>query len=172
MLIRLTRAISSAAAVLATATTFLLSGAMHEPADALVGINCGAPLSSVLRLENTLSSTSSTAFVNLSVVNVFVPNETIRCIKVLFTAEAVCRGPTNISDSCLVRVLDNGVEMHPQGASNQILLSEAPTASAHAFEWVSRVGGGNHQILLQRRVGNAATVFQVDDWTFDVQLTN
>jgi hypothetical protein len=143
---------------------------MHDRAEALVGIQCGAPINSVLRLEPVASSTSSTVFVNLVNVNIAVPAGTFRCIKVVFTAEAACRGPSAVADFCLIRALDNAVEMHPQGTSAQIFLSEDASANAHAYEWVSRVGGGNHNIQIQRRVTNAATVFTLDDWTFDVSI--
>jgi hypothetical protein len=172
MLIRTSKAISSVAAVLVGAAMSLLAGAAHEPAYALVGIQCGAPINSVLRLEPVASSTSSVAFVNLVNVNIGVPAGTTRCIKVVFTAEASCRGPTSIVDNCIVRALDNGVEMNPQGGGALVLLSEDGTANGHAYEWVSRAGAGNHNIVIQRRVTNAATVFTVDDWTFDVQLHN
>jgi len=52
------------------------------------------------------------------------------------------------------------------------LLSEDPTENGHAYEWVRRIGPGNHTILIQRRVGNAATGFLLDDWTFDLQIYN
>jgi hypothetical protein len=49
--------------------------------------------------------------------------------------------------------------------------SEDGTASAHAYEWIKRVPEGNHNIRIERRVGNAATNFWTDDWTFDVSLS-
>jgi len=145
---------------------------MRDPAEALVGIQCGAPVNSVIRLEPVASSTSSTVFVNLINVNIAVPAGTTRCIKVIFTGEALCRGPTAVSDNCIIRAMDNAIEMNPQGGGAQLLLSEDPTANAHAYEWVSRVGAGNHNIQIQRRVTNAATVFTLDDWTFDVSIHN
>ena len=158
--------------VLVLAAMSLSAIAMQDRAEALVGIQCGAPTNSVLRLEPAASSTSSTVFVNLVNVNIAVPAGTTRCIKVVFTGEALCSGPAAIADNCIIRAMDNATEMNPLAGGAQILVSEDPTANAHAYEWVSRVGGGNHNIQIQRRVTNAATVFTLDDWTFDVSIHN
>lgn len=168
MLKRIMTIFYSAAATVAAAILML---AAPEPAHALTGINCGKVIQNVLRLENGPSAINSMAFVNLVNVNVSVPAGTSGCIKVLFTAEAACRGPAGVNDTCYIRAIDNGVEIHPQGANAQVFLSEDPTENAHAYEWVHRVRAGNHNIIIQRRVGNAGTSFLLDDWTFDVQVT-
>ena len=155
--------------IIAIAMSFM---GMYDRAEALVGIQCGAPINSVIRLEPVASSTSSVGFVNLVNVNIAVPAGTFRCIKVVFTAETLCQGPAAVADNCIIRALDNAIEMNPQGGGAQILLSEDSTPNAHAYEWVSRVGGGNHNIQIQRRVTNAATIFTLDDWTFDVSIHN
>jgi hypothetical protein len=135
---------------------------------------CGSAVQSIVRTENAASVINSVAFVNLpgAAIGVTVPVGASRCIKVVFTAEAACRGPTSVSDFCVVRALDNGVEIPPQGGGAQVFLSEDATENAHAYEWVKRIGPGNHTILLQRRVGNAFTSFLLDDWTFDLQIFN
>ena len=156
----------------AAAAVSLLTIAVCEPAQALVGIQCGAPINSVVRLEPVASSTASTVFVNLVNVNISVPAGATRCVKVLFTGEASCAGPTAVADRCFIRALDNAIEMNSQGAAAQLLLTEDSSANAHAYEWVSRVPAGNHNIIIQRRVGNAATTFTLDDWTFDVSIHN
>src|SRR5215208_2851165 len=107
------------ARIFAVAAISLLTIATYEPAQALVGIQCGAPINSVVRLEPVASSTSSTVFVNLVNVNINVPAGTTRCIKVVFTGEASCRGPSAVPDQCLIRALDNAIEMNPQGAGVQ-----------------------------------------------------
>ena len=61
--------------------------------------------------------------------------------------------------------------MDPDGAGFQAIDSEDGTASAHAYEWIKRVGDGPHIVRIERRVGNAATSFWADDWTFDVSLS-
>jgi hypothetical protein len=140
--------------------------------EAAVRSSCGQVIQSIVVTENAVSTTSSTSFVNVpgAGLTVAVPSGATRCIKVLFTAESAC-SVTSGGDYCYVRALDNGVEMNPQGASFQAIASEASTARGHAFEWVRRVPAGNHAIVLQRRVAAAATVFTIDDWTFDVQVS-
>ena len=140
----------------------------------IVTATCGPAINSIVRTENTPSVTSSVAFVNIpgAIAGVTVPAGATRCVKVVFTAEAACRGPTAVTDFCFVRALDNGVEMFPQGAGAQSLISEDATENGHAYEWVKRLTAGNHTILIQRRVGNAATGFLIDDWTFDLQVYN
>jgi hypothetical protein len=137
-----------------------------------VTVACGALVVSVVRTENAASVINSVAFVNIpgAIWGFNVPAGQSRCIKVTFTGEAACRGPTTVSDFCYIRALDNGVELSPQGAGFQSFLSEDATANGHAYEWVRRVGAGNHSIVIQRRVGNAATGFLLDDWTFDLEI--
>ena len=100
---------------------------------------------------------------------VVVPDGQSRCIKVRFTAESACEGP-GAADFCYVRALIDGVPMDPNGGGFQALDSEDGTASAHAYEWVKRVGEGPHTVRIERRVGNAATMFWADDWTFDTSI--
>jgi hypothetical protein len=118
--------------------------------------------------------TNSVAFVLVpgAATGFTVPAGVTRCVKVLFTGKAACRGPTAVIDFCYIRALLDGVEMLPQGAGLQTFLSEDATENAHAYLWVARVGPGNHVVQIQRRVGNAATSFLLDDWTFDVSLFN
>jgi hypothetical protein len=144
-------------------------------ANAVLGTTvCGPAIQSLVRTENAPSVINSVAFVNLpgAVFGITVPAGQTRCIKVVFTGEAACRGPSTIGDYCLVRALDNGVEIPPQGGGAQVFVSEDPTENGHAYEWVWRVRAGNHTILIQRRVANAATFFLLDDWTFDLQVYN
>ena len=135
-------------------------------------IGCGPAVNSVVRTENAPSVTNSVAFVDVpnAIQGFTVPAGVTRCVKVVFTGEAACRGPAAVTDFCFIRALLDGVEMLPQGGGFQVFLSEDPTANAHAYEWVRRVGGGNHIVRIQRRVGNAGTFFDLDDWTFDLQI--
>jgi len=176
------RAALSAFAVMAAAAIASASLAMAQSASqpdgstddadaaALITTACGSQFFSTVRTENAVRTTTSTAFVTLpgaaTIVN--VPSGATRCIKVVFTAETACR-QTPVSDVCYVRALDNGVAMQPQGGNVQAIDSEHGTPSGHGFEWVRRVGAGAHTIVIQWRVGNAATIFTIDDWTFDVQ---
>jgi hypothetical protein len=140
----------------------------------LITTACGPLVTNIVRTENAASVINAVAFVNLpgAIAGYTVPAGTSRCIKVLFTGEAACRGPAAVSDFCFIRALDNGVEISPQGASNQVFLSEDATANAHAYEWVGRFGPGNHTVVIQRRVGNLGTGFLLDDWTFDLEIHN
>ena len=62
--------------------------------------------------------------------------------------------------------------MDPNGAGFQAMDSEDGTASAHALEWVERLGEGAHIIRIEQRVGNAATTFVKDDWTSTSRSTS
>jgi hypothetical protein len=150
-----------------------VASAQDEAATAKVlnTTRCGPMEASIIRTENAPSATNSVVFVNVpgAIGGFSVAPGTSRCIKLLFTAETVCQ-PSAAADFCYVRALINGVPMLPDGANFQTFDSEDGTASAHAYEWVRRVRAGNYTIVLQRRVGNAMTVFTLDDWTFDLQL--
>jgi hypothetical protein len=151
------------------------SSAMAQDApNVLNATSCGTAISSLVRTENAPSVTSSVAFVPVvgAVTGFTVPAGASRCVKVFFSAKAACRGPTAVTDFCFIRATINGVEMLPQGAGIQTFVSEDPTENAHAYMWVRRVGPGNQVVRIERRVGNAATGFLLDDWTFDVQLYN
>jgi len=67
-----------------------------------------------------------------------------------------------------VQAFIDGVPMDPNGAGFEAFDSEDGTASAHALEWVKRVGPGNHVVTLQWRVLAAGTPFYLDDWTLDI----
>jgi hypothetical protein len=60
--------------------------------------------------------------------------------------------------------------MDPNGAGFEAMDSADDTASAHAYEWVKRVGEGPHTVSIVRNVGAATTMFWTDDWTFDTSL--
>jgi hypothetical protein len=163
----------AAAVVILAATTILMPIPAAQAEKRILNITaCLAAISSVVRTENALSVTNAVAFVDVpgAVQGFTVPAGTTRCVKVVFTGEAVCRGPAAVADFCYIRALLDGVEMLPQGAGFQAFLSEDASANAHAYEWVSRVAAGNHVVRIQRRVGNVNTFFELDDWTFDLQI--
>ena len=68
-------------------------------------------------------------------------------------SESAC-GLSNAVDFCYIRAMDGANELDPQGGGFQAFDSEDATASAHAYEWVGRLGEGMHNIRLERRVGN------------------
>lgn len=141
------------------------------PAPNVITTTCGPQQSSIVKTESSPSRTNSVPWVALpgAATQVVVPDGQSRCIKVLLTAETACE-VTNAADFCYVRALVDGVPMDPNGAGFQAIDSEDSTASAHAYEWVKRVGDGPHVVRIERRVGNAATTLWTDDWTFDVSL--
>ena len=141
------------------------------PPSNLITTTCGPNQTSIAKTESSPSTTKSVNFVPLPGANtqIVVPDGQSRCVKVLLTAETACR-KTDARDFCYVRALADGVPMDPNGAGFQAIDSEDGTASAHAFEWVKRLGEGAHIIRIEQRVGNAATTFYKDDWTFDVSV--
>jgi len=138
---------------------------------------CGPAINSVVTTQNNLTTTSSASFVDLpgAVQNISVQLSagTLGCVKVVFTAEAACLGSAAGGNICFIQALLDDVPMQPQGGGRQAFISQVSqdvTASAHAYEWVRRVGEGNHVVRIQQRVGDTNTVFEIDDWTFDVQI--
>ena len=133
--------------------------------------NCGPQQTSTVITESSPTITNSVPWQPLpgAATQVVVPDNQSRCIKVLLTAETACK-ETDAADFCYVQALVDGNPMDPDGADFQAMDSEDATASAHAYEWVKRVGPGVHTVRIERRVGNAATSFWWDDWTFDVSL--
>ena len=173
--------VGGAAATLAVTATVALGQVIANPPDGspggaqppsnLVTHVCGPEQTSIVKTESSPSGTSSVPWAPLPGANaqIVVPDGQSRCVKVLLTAETACE-ETNAADFCYVRALVDGVPMDPDGANFQAMDSEDGTASAHAYEWVKRVGEGPHIVRIERRVGNAATSSWWDDWTFDVSL--
>jgi hypothetical protein len=153
---------------LASFTAVLLSDSVLAERNRVL---CGAEIRSVVKTEDAATTTSSTTFVRLpgAAAQFSVPSGETRCVKVTFNAQAACRATSGseVPEVCQVRVLDNDVEMLPQGART---IKTSPAQAAHAFEWVSRVGAGRHMIRLQRRATDEATEFRINGWTLDVQI--
>jgi hypothetical protein len=132
---------------------------------------CGAEQFNLVRTQSTPSVTSSTTFAGIpgTAFPFAVPANQSRCVKVLLTAETSCTD-SNANDYCYVQALIDGVPMDPDGQGFQAIDSEDATASAHAYEWVARVGAGNHVLELEQRVRNNNTVLRLDDWTQDITI--
>ena len=143
----------------------------NQPPSNLLTHTCGPEQTSIVKTESSPSGTNSVPFVPLPGANVqiTVPDGQTRCIKVLLTAETACE-VTAAPDFCYVQALVDGAPMNPNGTGFQAMDSEDGSASAHAYEWVKRVGEGTHIVRIERRVLNNATSFWWDDWTFDVSL--
>lgn len=131
---------------------------------------CTAVTLSVLKSDNVGASTSSVAFTTLPNATAAVQTNGPRCLKVVFTAETICR-LSAAADFCYLRALVNGAAMNPNDATRAID-SESSTARGHAYEWFLPVtAAGTYTVAIQGRVGNSATRFTVDDWTLDLEVT-
>ena len=173
--------LGGAAATLAATAALAVAQVVPNPPDGsppaplppsnVITTACWPNQTSIVKTETSPSITNAVNWVPLpgAATQVVVPDGQSRCIKVLLTAETACE-ETNAPDFCYVRALVDGVPMDPNGAGFQAIDSEDGTASAHAYEWIKRVGEGPHIVRIERRVGNAATAFWADDWTFDVSL--
>jgi hypothetical protein len=159
-------------AALVAAALMAMPVAAQAETKLLAGGVCGPSVNSTFRTEPTASATNSIVFVQVpgAITGFTIAAGTSRCVKVIFTAKAACRGPTAVTDFCFIRATIDGVEMPPQGGGFQTFISEDATENAHAYMWITRVGAGNHVVRIERRVGNAASSFLLDDWTFDVSL--
>ena len=132
---------------------------------------CGPEQQNLVRTQSAVGSTSSVVPVPIpaTTMSVNVPAGQTRCVKVLFTAETSCSGFGG-TDYCRVQATVDGAPMDPNGAGFMTIDSEGASADAHAFEWVKRVGPGQHVIQITQEVGNAATTFIHDDWTMDLTV--
>ncbi|SRR6266542_138167 len=146
-------------------------GMMRTEAPAVLVTNfCGPDVSHIFRTENAASVMVGAAFVGLAgtAVGFSVPAGTTRCVIAEFSAETACTrdvGPGN--DFCYIRVLLDGIPMHPQ---DNVLAwnSEDETAEVGSHQFVRRVGAGNHFLVVQRRTDGGNTAFFTDDWTLEV----
>jgi hypothetical protein len=147
-------------------------GGPHDDAQPVVIThNCGVVQQSIVKTQNHTVTSNVPGYNPVPGMqwNFNVAGGQSRCLKLLFTAESACTGYVG-DDFCYVRALVDGVPMDPDGANFQALDSEDATASAHAYEWIKHVGAGNHLITIERRVGNAATSFDLDDYTGDLTI--
>jgi len=137
----------------------------------LVQTPCGPEQQNLVRTQNAPDVTSSVAPVVIpgTPFAFAVPANQSRCVKVLLTAETSCTD-SNANDYCYVQAQIDGAPMDPDGAGFMAIDSEDSTASAHAFEWVQRVGPGNHVLTITQAVRNNNTVFRLDDWTQDITI--
>jgi hypothetical protein len=137
----------------------------------LTQVNCGPTTQKIVRTQNAPAIINAVNFAVVpgTVLQVVVPDGQSRCVDIEFTGESAC-GLSNAQDLCYIRAMDGANELDPQGGGFQAFDSEDGSASAHAYEWVGRLGEGVHNIRLERRVGNANTDFWLDDWTYDVEV--
>lgn len=156
---------------LATGTmvaSLMLVGPSRAPAE--TGISCGASNSSAVRAETADFTSKSASFVDIpgAAASLTVPAAATRCIKLRFFASARCK-TTNANDVCLLRVtVNNSTGMvHPQ--ANIPFAGEDNKFVAHAFQWTTRLGAGEHTVRVQAALQNTATSFVLTAWTMDVE---
>jgi len=132
---------------------------------------CGQEALNVVRTQNAPAVTSAVAPVVIpgTAFPFAVPDNASRCVKVLLTAETSCTD-SNANDYCYLQAEIDGQPMNPDGLGFMAIDSEDSTASAHAYEWVGRVGQGNHLLTITQRVGNNNTILRLDDWTQDITI--
>ena len=169
--------LAALAATASVATAQVLSNPDHDQgpvAGQVKRAQCGPQQQSIVTTNSAQVTTNSVPWVPSPALQTQfqLPNGPERCVKVLLTAETSCTGVAGApNDYCYVRALLDGAPMDPDGLNFQTIDSEDASGDGHAYEWVAdHVGPGNHVVTLERRVGNANTVFTTDDLTFDVQL--
>jgi hypothetical protein len=178
---KLTYGLGGAAATLLATAGLALAQAIPNPPDDgppqapgpnVMTTACGPNQTSIVKTDASPTTENAVAFQQMpgAVTQFGVPDGQSRCVKVLLTAETACQSQL-AADFCYVRAVIDGAPMDPNGAGFQAMDSEDGTASAHAYEWVKRVGEGVHTVRIERRVGNAATTFWTDDWTLDTSLS-
>lgn len=143
-----------------------IEGPRRETAaqEAIKTTQCDHPTLTVVRTENTPSTFANTAFATLPGSVITFETFGDRCVKVLFTAKVAATA------HCFVRALVNGRVMDPNGEGGQTLVSVDTSFDAHGFAWVGRVDGGDHTVLIQRRVNSGTCT--MDDWTVDLEVWN
>lgn len=133
--------------------------------------NCGALTQNIVKTQNHPVNTNSVMPIPVpgASTEIHVPDGQSRCLKLLFTAETAC-GPSAAADFCYLQAYVDGIPMNPDGAGFMAFQSEDGSSEGNAFEWVKRVGEGDHTVTLERNVGNAATDFELDDYTIDLEV--
>jgi hypothetical protein len=148
-----------------------MTGGSHA---ASLKTTCGALVQNIVITQNSKFETTSTTFVRVPKAALFVtvpaPASTTRCIKVRFTVGATCIGVSG-SERCFIRALANGAEMNPTANGNQLLAGRQFFAAGNAYQWISRLGVGAHEIEIQiRRDASESTTVAVDNWAMDIEI--
>ena len=156
--------------------TMLFATVMAGIAQAdLLQTTCGTPIESRIITASDPFQTTSKTFVRLhgAALTVVVPVGQQRCIKVRFTGGVTCKAASG-NQSCFIRALLAGNEMNPQGVGKQGLGGALLQPTGLGYQWVKRIGEGQHVIQIQVRSVNVpeTVTLGVDDWTMDVEVLN
>ena len=141
----------------------------------ITNTNCGAPIQSSVATGNELFETTSRSFVRIrgAVHIVIVPLGQTRCVKVRFTGGVTCKGSSG-NEVCFIRARAGGQELRPDAGSDQRLSGRLLRPSGLGFQWVGRLGAGQHIIQIQVRSHDVPETITVgiNDWTMDVEVLN
>jgi hypothetical protein len=126
----------------------------------------------VTATESNATTTSSTAFVNLTSTTIRVPAGQTARLVARFSAESQCNGGA-AGNWCSVRILVDGTEMQPQVGLDfafDSVQSSNGFYQSHSMDRTSAVlSPGNHTVTVQRAVTSASTVFRLDDYQLTVE---
>jgi hypothetical protein len=141
----------------------------------IVRTDCGTPIQSSIVTGNEPFITTSKSFVRIrgAVFTVVVPSGQRRCVKVRFTAGAICRAVGD-NPACFIRIAAEGEQMHPQAGAKQGFSGQPFNPGGLGYQWVRQFGPGSHVIQIQVRTDNVAEAITVavNDWTMDVEVLN
>ena len=134
-----------------------------------IATQCGPLIRSIVKTDIDFFTTNSEApAVNIkgAAASFTVPAGKTRCVRVRFSAVANC--PL----SCFLRAIVDTAEMQPVWFSNALRFSTDKTngGTAHSFEWVTRVGAGQHTARLTMQTGNTIEDANIGPWTFAVDI--
>ncbi len=141
----------------------------------IVRTDCGTPIRSSVVTGNEPFQTTSKSFIRIrgAVLTVTVPSGQRRCVKVRFTAGAICQAVGG-NPACFIRIAAEGEQMHPQAGANQGFSGQPFNPGGLGYQWVRQFGPGSHLIQIQVRTDNVPEVITVavNDWTMDVEVLN
>ena len=141
----------------------------------ITNTNCGAPIQSSVVTGNELFETTSKSFVRIrgAVLTVVVPPGQARCVKVRFTGGVTCKGSSG-NEVCLIRARAGDAELRPEAGANQGLSGRLLRPTGLGFQWVGRLGQGQHVIQIQVRTLDLpeTVTLGINDWTMDVEVLN
>lgn len=122
-----------------------------------------------IKTETNEFTTSSTSWVTLpgAAFNMAVPNGLQKTFIAEFDAESYCQSG---SGWCSVRILVDGVEMHPASGGNFAFDSvDTDRYESHAMSRTyGPMSSGQHSFEVQVKTNDPDTLFWLDDWTFKV----
>jgi hypothetical protein len=99
----------------------------------------------------------------------YVPPGQSMCLRVRLTAATRIQATAYPATGNYIRAMLDGTEMSPHTGA----LSAASTyefLAGRSFEWVRRIGPGNHRLSLQWKVDHPGNELAIANWTLDVEF--